>query len=90
MICANLDRVRPRGDGRSYAEQIAYVADRPGHDRRYAMDASKIQAELGWRPAVTFETGIEMTVSWYLENGDWWQAILDRDDATARRGAAHD
>ncbi len=90
VICANLDRVRPRGDGRSYAEQIAYVADRPGHDRRYAIDASKIQAELGWRPAVTFETGIEMTVSWYLENGDWWQAILDRDDATARRGAAHD
>ena len=90
VICANLDRVRPRGDGRSYAEQIAYVADRPGHDRRYAIDASKMQAELGWRPAVTFETGIEMTVSWYLENGDWWQAILDRDDATARRGAAHD
>ena len=90
VICANLDRVRPRGDGRSYAEQIAYVADRPGHDRRYAIDASKIQAELGWRPAVTFETGIEMTVSWYLENGDWWQAILDRDDATARRGAVHD
>ena len=90
VICANLDRVRPRGDGRSYAEQIAYVADRPGHDRRYAIDASKIQAELGWRPAVTFDTGIEMTVSWYLENGEWWQAILDRDDATARRGAVHD
>ncbi|WP_374386205.1 dTDP-glucose 4,6-dehydratase [Brevundimonas sp.] len=90
VICANLDRARPRGDGRSYAEQIAYVADRPGHDRRYAIDASKMQAELGWRPAVTFEAGIEMTVSWYLENGDWWQAILDRDDATARRGAVHD
>ena len=88
-ICATLDRVRPRSDGRSHAEQIVHVADRPGHDRRYAMDASKIEAELGWRPAVTFEAGIEMTVSWYLENGDWWRSILDRDDATERRGVAH-
>ena len=53
------------------------------------MDASKIEAELGWRPAVTFEAGIEMTVSWYLENGDWWRSILDRDNATERRGVAH-
>ena len=88
-ICATLDRVRPRSDGRSHAEQIVHVADRPGHDRRYAMDASKIEAELGWRPAVTFEAGIEMTVSWYLENGDWWRSILDRDNATERRGVAH-
>ena len=88
-ICATLDRACPRSDGRSYAEQIVHVADRPGHDRRYAMDASKIEAELGWRPAVTFEAGIEMTVSWYLENGDWWRSILDRDDATERRGVAH-
>lgn len=88
-ICATLDRACPQSDGRSYAEQIVHVADRPGHDRRYAMNASKIEAELGWRPAVTFEAGIEMTVSWYLENGDWWRSILDRDNATERRGVAH-
>jgi dTDP-glucose 4,6-dehydratase len=71
MICILLDELHPRGDGRSYREQIAFVADRPGHDRRYAIDARKIERELGWRPVETFETGIAKTVRWYLENRQW-------------------
>ena len=70
-ICALLDETRPREDGKSYQEQIVTVADRPGHDRRYAIDASKIEHELGWRPAETFDTGIRKTVAWYLENQTW-------------------
>jgi len=70
-VCALLDELRARADGKSYREQIAYVTDRPGHDRRYAIDASKIERELGWKPAETFETGIRKTVQWYLENQDW-------------------
>lgn len=70
-ICAILDDLRPRADGRSYAEQITFVRDRPGHDRRYAIDAGKIERELGWKPAETFETGIRKTVAWYLENTEW-------------------
>ncbi len=70
-IIALLDELRPRTDGRSYREQIAYVTDRPGHDRRYAIDASKIERELGWKPAETFETGIRKTVLWYLEHQEW-------------------
>ena len=70
-ICALLDELRPRPDGQSYATQISYVTDRPGHDRRYAIDARKIEQELGWRPAETFETGIRKTVEWYLQNPDW-------------------
>ncbi len=70
-VCALLDELRPRTDGRSYREQIAYVTDRPGHDRRYAIDASKIEHELGWKPAETFETGIRKTVQWYLDNQSW-------------------
>ncbi|MDX9995993.1 MAG: dTDP-glucose 4,6-dehydratase [Rhodocyclaceae bacterium] len=70
-LCAHLDRLRPRTDGRPYAEQKTYVADRPGHDRRYAIDAGKIECELGWRPQETFESGIEKTVRWYLDNPDW-------------------
>lgn len=70
-ICALLDEFRPRNDGKQYGEQITYVTDRPGHDRRYAIDASKIQYELGWKPAETFETGIRKTVHWYLENQAW-------------------
>jgi dTDP-glucose 4,6-dehydratase len=69
-ICALLDELRPDPAG-SYARLITYVKDRPGHDRRYAIDARKIERELGWRPAETFETGIRKTVAWYLENGDW-------------------
>ena len=70
-ICALLDELRPAAGGTSYREQISYVADRPGHDRRYAIDASKIERELGWRPAETFESGIRKTVQWYLDHPQW-------------------
>ena len=70
-ICALLDERRPRADGTSYATQITHVKDRPGHDRRYAIDARKIEQQLGWRPAETLETGIRRTVDWYLENAEW-------------------
>jgi len=70
-VCALLNELRPRPDGKSYLEQITYVADRPGHDRRYAIDAGKIERELGWKPAETFDTGIRKTVLWYLDNPSW-------------------
>ncbi|MEO5348012.1 MAG: GDP-mannose 4,6-dehydratase, partial [Magnetococcus sp. YQC-9] len=70
-ICAVLDAARPRSDGRGYAEQITFVKDRPGHDRRYAIDARKIERELAWRPDETFQSGIVKTVRWYLEHADW-------------------
>ncbi|MDR1740537.1 MAG: dTDP-glucose 4,6-dehydratase [Synergistaceae bacterium] len=75
LICAALDELRPRPDGRSYLEQIGFVQDRPGHDRRYAVDASKIRRGLGWSPKWTFEDGIRHTVSWYLEHQAWVEAI---------------
>lgn len=75
ILCAILDDLQPRADGRSYTEQIAFVADRPGHDRRYAIDAGKLERELGWKPAETFETGIEKTVRWYLEHQDWVRGV---------------
>ncbi|MGV0960270.1 MAG: dTDP-glucose 4,6-dehydratase [Limnohabitans sp.] len=70
-VCKLLDELRPKADGTSYATQITYVTDRPGHDRRYAIDARKLERELGWKPAETFETGIRKTVEWYLANPDW-------------------
>ncbi len=70
-VCALLDELRPRADGKSYAEQITFVTDRPGHDRRYAIDARKLERELGWKPAETFETGIRKTVQWYLGHPEW-------------------
>ncbi len=70
-VCALLDELKPRADLQSYRSQISYVTDRPGHDRRYAIDARKIEQELGWKPAETFETGIRKTVQWYLDNPDW-------------------
>jgi dTDP-glucose 4,6-dehydratase len=70
-LCTLLDEMRPRADGKPYVEQITYVTDRPGHDRRYAIDARKIERELGWRPAETFDSGIRKTVRWYLDNGEW-------------------
>ncbi|MER2539750.1 MAG: dTDP-glucose 4,6-dehydratase [Azonexus sp.] len=70
-LCAILDELSPRADGKPYVDQITYVKDRPGHDRRYAIDASKIERELGWKPAETFETGIQKTVQWYLDNQSW-------------------
>ena len=70
-VCKLLDELRPKADGQPYSSQIAYVTDRPGHDRRYAIDASKIERELGWRPSETFATGIRKTVAWYLANAAW-------------------
>lgn len=86
-LCAILDRLRPREDGKSYAEQVGYVADRPGHDKRYAIDASRIADELGWRPEETFESGIEKTVRWYLDNEAWWRPLVEA-KAAERRGVA--
>ncbi len=70
-LCALLDELQPRADGQSYANQITFVKDRAGHDRRYAIDARKIEQELGWRPQETFESGLRKTVQWYLAHGDW-------------------
>ncbi len=88
-ICAVLDTERPREDGKPYADQITFVTDRPGHDQRYAIDATKIRDDLGWTPAQTFEQGIGVTVRWYLENRDWWQDILDGRYATQRLGVGN-
>lgn len=74
-LCTILDREQPRADGKSYADQITYVTDRAGHDRRYAIDASKLHTELGWKPAESFETGIEKTVRWFLDNQRWVQNV---------------
>jgi dTDP-glucose 4,6-dehydratase len=74
-LCAVLDELKPRADGKRYAEQITYVKDRPGHDRRYAIDARKIERELGWKPQETFETGIRKTVQWYLANQAWVEGV---------------
>ena len=74
-ICDLLDELSPRADGQSYAEQITFVTDRPGHDRRYAIDAHKLERELGWKPAETFESGIRKTVQWYLDNDAWTENV---------------
>jgi dTDP-glucose 4,6-dehydratase len=74
-VCALLDELRPRDNGKLYREQITFVADRPGHDRRYAIDALKIERELGWKPAETFDTGIRKTVQWYLDNQEWVNSV---------------
>jgi dTDP-glucose 4,6-dehydratase len=78
-ICQHLDALRPRADGKPYADQMTFVKDRPGHDRRYAIDASKISAELGWSPEETFESGLEKTVRWYLQNPAWVQNVTSGD-----------
>ena len=85
-ICTTLDKLRPLRGGKSYKGQISFVADRPGHDARYAIDASKMRVELDWSPQQTFETGIARTVQWYLDNTSWWQTILARGHVDARRG----
>ena len=75
-LCAILDELKPKPDGKSYADQITFVKDRPGHDRRYAIDASKLERDLGWRPQETFETGLRKTVIWYLENETWVNHVV--------------
>jgi len=85
-LCSILDRLRPRADDKAYADQITYVTDRPGHDARYAIDPSRIRDELGWRPSVTVEEGLERTVQWYLDNEAWWSALQKRDGVGERLG----
>jgi dTDP-glucose 4,6-dehydratase len=85
-ICAILDEKRP--GNQPYAEQITFVKDRPGHDARYAIDPSRIRDELGWRPSVTVEEGLALTVQWYLDNEDWWRALQTRDGVGKRLGSA--
>lgn len=84
-LCRILDEKRPKNDG-SYADQITFVADRPGHDARYAIDAARIRDELGWHPSVTIEEGLALTVQWYLDNAAWWQPLLDRRGVGERLG----
>lgn len=86
-VCGVLDELRPREDGVSYTGQITHVADRPGHDQRYAIDASRIGTELGWYPVETFDSGIRKTVEWYLANEDWWAPLVAA-NAAERRGFA--
>ena len=89
-VCAILDELKPRADGKPYADQITFVRDRPGHDRRYAIDATRIESELAWRPAETFETGMRKAVSWYLENSAWAENVTSgayRDWVSKQYGA---
>jgi dTDP-glucose 4,6-dehydratase len=87
-LCALLDQRRPRTDGRDYAERITFVGDRPGHDRRYAIDSGKLQSELGWQPSEPFESGIARTVDWYLDNQAWCRRVLDGSYRGERLGTA--
>lgn len=87
-ICGILDDKRPREGGGAYADLIEFVADRPGHDLRYAIDPTRIREELGWRPSVTLEQGLERTVQWYLDNEDWWRALQGRQGVGERLGKA--
>ena len=84
-LCGILDYLHPRDEG-SYADLITFVTDRPGHDARYAIDPSRIRNELGWRPSVTVEEGLEKTVQWYLDNENWWRPLLGRTGVGARLG----
>jgi len=86
-ICAILDRLAPRADGVAYEAQIRFVIDRPGHDARYGIDASRISSELNWEPRESFASGLEKTVTWYLANEAWWRPLVER-DAASRRGLA--
>ena len=85
-LCKLLDGLRPRDNGTSYEELISFVTDRPGHDRRYAIDATKLKDELGWKPQFGFADGLEQTVKWYLDNQEWVQALRDRAQNFSRIG----
>lgn len=81
LICKTLDELVPKPNGESYANQITFVTDRPGHDRRYAVSCQKIERELGWKPTHSFETGLRETITWYLENRSWWEPLIKRNAA---------
>jgi len=85
-LCEIMDRLAPRSDSTSHKESIRFVTDRPGHDRRYAINADKIKAELGWEPRIGFDEGFEATVKWYIDNKDWWQPLLGREKVGSRLG----
>lgn len=85
-ICALLDELKPKEDGQPYENQIVFVTDRPGHDLRYAIDASKIEKELGWKPEETFDSGLRKTILWYLENKPWWERVLSGEYQGQRLG----
>ncbi|SDE60048.1 dTDP-glucose 4,6-dehydratase [Ruegeria marina] len=85
-LCGILDALHPRADGAPHADRITFVADRPGHDARYAIDPGRIRGELGWRPSVTVEEGLRRTVQWYLDNESWWRALQGRDGVGQRLG----
>lgn len=89
-ICGILDRKCPRKNGKSYEDLISFVPDRPGHDKRYAIDAGKIRHELGWKPEISFESGLEMTIKWYLENREWTESILNGSYTIERLGLKGD
>jgi len=86
IVCAVLDEILPRDNGLVYSELIHYVTDRPGHDFRYAIDATKIEKELGWSPMESFETGVRKTIQWYLDNRTWWKSIQDNTYRQERLG----
>jgi dTDP-glucose 4,6-dehydratase len=88
QLCDLLDTLEPRADGRSYRRQVSFVADRAGHDLRYAIDPARIERELGWTRAQTFESGLEATVRWYLDNRDWWTRFAAAGHALERVRAA--
>ncbi|MEE8393993.1 MAG: GDP-mannose 4,6-dehydratase, partial [Rhodospirillales bacterium] len=75
-VCSILDELSPAADAKPYSDRISFVEDRPGHDKRYAMDSSKISRELGWRPLHDFDSGLKATVQWYLDNRDWWESLI--------------
>jgi dTDP-glucose 4,6-dehydratase len=87
-ICEVMDRLAPRKNGQSHRGMITFVPDRPGHDFRYAIDCAKLKAELGWTPRNSFDSGLALTVKWYIDNRVWWEPLLQADDATRRRGLA--
>ena len=85
-ICSIMDELKPRDNGEKYSQLITYVKDRPGHDFRYAIDASKIKDQLNWAPKENFESGIKKTIQWYLENEQWWKSIQDNSYQQERLG----